>query len=193
MGFFGQTSIISDTCMAIPNGSLFHFGILTSEMHMAWVKYVCGRLESRFRYSKDIVYNNFPWPENPTEKQLKTVEEAAQKVLDVRKKYQETEDNEISSAHQTSSHQQISTSAHPPISTLAHQPIIPSLADLYDPLTMPPDLVKAHHELDKAVDLCYRPQPFINETKRIEFLFDLYDKYTAGLFAREKKKSNGKN
>jgi len=63
-----------------------------------------------------------------------------------------------------------------------------SLADLYDPLTMPPELVKAHQELDKAVDLCYRPQPFINETKRIEFLFELYDKYTAGLFAGEKKK-----
>ena len=62
-----------------------------------------------------------------------------------------------------------------------------SLADLYDPLTMPPDLVKAHQALDKAVDLCYRPQPFPNETKRIEFLFELYDKYTAGLFFQKKK------
>ena len=63
-----------------------------------------------------------------------------------------------------------------------------SLADLYNPLTMPPILVKAHNDLDRAVDLAYRPQPFINETKRIEFLFELYDKYTAGLFAVEKKK-----
>ena len=63
-----------------------------------------------------------------------------------------------------------------------------SLADLYNPNTMPPELVKAHQALDKAVDLCYRPQPFINETKRIEFLFELYDKYTAGLFVKEKKK-----
>lgn len=63
-----------------------------------------------------------------------------------------------------------------------------SLADLYDPLTMPPALVKAHNELDKAVDLAYRPQPFVSETKRIEFLFELYDRYTAGLFAKEKKK-----
>ncbi len=63
-----------------------------------------------------------------------------------------------------------------------------SLADLYDPNTMPPVLVKAHQQLDKAVDLCYRPQAFINETKRIEFLFELYDKYTAGLFVKEKKK-----
>jgi hypothetical protein len=61
-----------------------------------------------------------------------------------------------------------------------------SLADLYDPLTMPPDLVKAHQELDKAVDLCYRPQPFPNDTKRIEDIFKLYDKYTAGLFTKEK-------
>jgi dTDP-4-dehydrorhamnose reductase len=63
-----------------------------------------------------------------------------------------------------------------------------SLADLYDPLTMPPVLVKAHQELDKAVDLCYRPQPFINAAKRIEFLFELYEKYTADLFTKEKPK-----
>ena len=63
-----------------------------------------------------------------------------------------------------------------------------SLADLYDPNTMPPELVKAHQALDKAVDLCYRPQPFINETKRIEFLFELYDKLTSGMFGRKKKK-----
>ena len=67
-----------------------------------------------------------------------------------------------------------------------NSPANASLADLYDPLTMPPDLVKAHQELDKAVDLCYRPQPFPNETKRIEYLFELYDKYTAGLFAKKK-------
>ena len=120
---------------------------------MAWIKHTCGRLESRFRYSKDIVYNNYPWPENPTEKQKQAVEEKAQQVLDVRKQFPQS-----------------------------------SLADLYDPLTMPPALVKAHNELDKAVDQCYRPQPFPNETKRIEFLFELYDKYTSGLFAGEGKK-----
>ncbi len=68
-----------------------------------------------------------------------------------------------------------------------------SLADLYDPNTMPPVLVKAHQQLDKAVDLCYRPQPFPNETKRIEFLFELYDKYTAGLFVKEKKTKSKSN
>ena len=120
---------------------------------MTWVKYVCGRLESRFRYSNTIVYNNFPWPENPSEKQKEAIGKAAQKVLDTRAEFPNS-----------------------------------SLADLYDPLTMPPALVKAHNDLDKAVDLAYRPQPFINETKRIEFLFDLYDKYTAGLFANVKTK-----
>jgi 23S rRNA A1618 N6-methylase RlmF len=158
MGFFDKTSIISDTCMSIPNGTLFHFGIITSEMHMTWVRYTCGRLESRFRYSKDIVYNNYPWPETPTKKQKETVEKAAQKVLDARAQFPNS-----------------------------------SLADLYDPLTMPPALVKAHQELDKSVDLCYRPQPFVNVTKRIEFLFELYDKYTAGLFREEKKGKKKQN
>ena len=124
-----------------------------STMHMAWVKSVCGRLESRLRYSNTIVYNNFPWPENPTEKQIKAIEEAAQKVLDTRLEF--------------------------PNSTLA---------DLYDPLTMPPALVKAHNELDKAVDLAYRPQPFTSETNRMGYLFELYEKYTADLFTKEKTK-----
>ena len=120
---------------------------------MTWVKYVCGRLESRFRYSNSIVYNNYPWPETPSEKQKEIIEKAAQKVLDARAAFPNS-----------------------------------SLAELYNSLTMPPVLVKAHNELDKAVDLSYRSQPFINETKRIEFLFELYDKYTAGLFVAEKKK-----
>ena len=68
-----------------------------------------------------------------------------------------------------------------------------NLADLYDPNTMPPELVKAHQALDKAVDLCYRPQPFINETKRIEFLFELYDKITSGMFGEGKKKTSKKS
>ena len=151
MGFFGKDDIANNSCHIIPNGGLFHFGILMSTMHMAWVKSVCGRLENRYRYSKEIVYNNYPWPENPTEKQIKAIEEAAQKVLDTRLEF--------------------------PNSTLA---------DLYDPLTMPPALVKAHNELDKAVDLAYRPQPFTSETNRMVYLFELYEKYTADLFAKAK-------
>ena len=153
IGFFTADNIVSDTCQSIPNGDLYLFGILTSEMHMAWVKYVCGRLKSDYRYSKDIVYNNFPFPETATDKQKQTVETCAQAVLDTRVKYPDS-----------------------------------SLADLYDPLTMPPDLLKAHQKLDKAVDLCYRPQPFTSELNRIEYLFELYEKLTAPLLPTSKQK-----
>lgn len=152
MGFEKSEVIASNLCLIIPKATIYHFGILTSNIHMSWVNCICGRLKSDYRYSKDIVYNNFPWPENPTDKQKESVEAAAQAVLDARAMFPDA-----------------------------------SLADLYDPNTMPPVLVKAHQALDKAVDLCYRPQPFINETKRIEFLFELYDKYTSGMFAKEKK------
>jgi hypothetical protein len=86
MGFFNHSSIAGDTCLVIPNGDLYHFGVLTSTMHMAWTRYVCGRLEMRYRYSKDIVYNNFPWP-TPTTKQQAAIETAAQAVLDVRARF----------------------------------------------------------------------------------------------------------
>jgi len=157
LGFFGKDDIANNSCHTVPNGNLFHFGILMSAMHMAWVKSVCGRLESRFRYSKDIVYNNYPWPENPTDKQLKAIETASQKVLDARLEFPKS-----------------------------------SLSDLYDPLTMPPTLVKAHNELDKAVDLAYRPQAFTSEANRMVFLFELYEKYTADLFTKEKPKKTKK-
>jgi hypothetical protein len=153
MGFFDKEYIAGDTCMTIFNGQLFHFGVLMSTMHMAWVRTVCGRLKSDYRYSKDIVYNNFPWPETPTDKQIKLIEDKAQKVLDVRAEFPDS-----------------------------------SLADLYNPLTMPPALVKAHNELDKAVDLAYRPQPFTSEANRMVYLFELYENYTADLFTTEKKK-----
>jgi type II restriction/modification system DNA methylase subunit YeeA len=157
MGFFDKNSIVSDTCMSIPNGNLFHFGVLMSTMHMSWVKSVCGRLKSDFRYSKDIVYNNYPWPENPTAKQIAAIEEKAQKVLDARSLFPNS-----------------------------------SLADLYDPLIMPPALVKAHNELDKAVDLAYRPQPFTSEANRMVLLFELHEKCTADLFTKEKTKKKTK-
>jgi hypothetical protein len=151
-GFFTSETIVSDSCTALPNANLFHFGIMTSEMHNIWIKYICGRIKSDYRYSNVLVYNNFPWPQTPTDKQKETVEKAAQAVLDARAGFPDS-----------------------------------SLADLYDPKIMPPVLVKAHQALDKAVDLCYRPQPFTSEAKRIEFLFELYDKYTSGLFVKEKK------
>lgn len=168
IAFVEPYTIASNQIYILPSATQFHFGILTSLMHMAWVKYVCGRLESRFRYSASIVYNNFPWPENPSEKQKKDVEDAAQKVLDVREAFLNPKTDD------------------PNFATSLPRHLATSLADLYDPLTMPPALVKAHQDLDTSVDLCYRPQPFPNETKRIEFLFELYDKYTADLFTKEK-------
>ncbi len=126
--------VVNNTASYMPDASLYSFAVLQSDMHMSWMRFVCGRMKSDYIYSNSIVYNNFPWPEIPTDKQKEAVEKAAQQVLDARLQYPNS-----------------------------------SLADLYDPNTMPPALVKAHQQLDKAVDLCYRPQPFINETKRIEF------------------------
>ena len=153
LGFFNSEYIPSDSCSFVSNANLFHFGILMSSMHMAWVKSVCGRLESRFRYSNELVYNNYPFPENPTEKQIANIEEKAQKVLDVRLSFPNS-----------------------------------SLADLYGNLTMPPALIKAHNELDKAVDLAYRSVAFISEANRMVYLFELYEKYTADLFTTQKPK-----
>jgi hypothetical protein len=151
LGFFSKDHIVNKSCFSIADARLYHFGILTSIMHMAWVKTTCGRLKSDFRYSKDVVYNNFPWPESPSEKQSQQIEDKAKMVLETRAEF-------------------------------AHS----SLAVLYDILAMPPALVKAHNELDKAVDLAYRQQPFTSEAKRMEFLFELYEKYTADLFTKKK-------
>jgi hypothetical protein len=125
-------------------------------MHNAWMRKVCGRLKSDYRYSAGIVYNNFPWPENPTEKQKQAIEAAAQGVLDARTQFPES-----------------------------------SLADLYDPLTMPPVLLKAHQQLDKTVDAAYGKTNFKTEAERVAFLFELYQKYTS-LFAPEKPKRRKK-
>jgi hypothetical protein len=157
IGFMPKTVIGSNLVLFVPNASLFHFGVLSSTMHMAWVRQVCGRLESRYRYSNRLVYNNYPWPEAPTDKQRAAVEAAAQAVLDARKAFPDA-----------------------------------TLADLYDPLTMPPVLGKAHAELDRAVDLCYRPQPFQNDRQRVEHLFALYEKLTAPLIAPAKKRRSKK-
>lgn len=155
IGILEPTTITSGSALIIPNANLFMFGIMTSAMHMAWMKATCGRMKSDFQYSASIVYNNFPFPDNPNDKQVKAIETAAQNVLDTRLQFPNS-----------------------------------SLADLYDPLTMPPVLIKAHNELDKAVDLAYRPQAFTSEANRMVFLFELYEKYTADLFTKEKPKNS---
>lgn len=153
IGYLKSNVIASNLVNIVPDATHYHFGILTSTMHMAWMRQVCGRLESRYRYSAGLVYNNFPWPENPTAKQKQTVEEKAQAVLDARAGFPQS-----------------------------------TLADLYDPLTMPAELVKAHAELDRAVDACYRAQAFTSDRQRVEFLFALYERYTAPLLPAGKKK-----
>jgi len=153
IGFLDPETIPLGPHFFIDNASKYVFGMLTSLMHMSWVRQVCGRLKSDLRYSSTLVYNNYPWPEAPSDKQRQAVEEAAQAVLDAREQFPDS-----------------------------------SLADLYDPNTMPPMLVKAHQQLDKAVDQCYRSQPFTTEAKRIEYLFELYEKYTGGMFVEEKPK-----
>lgn len=146
MAYVSKDIICSNTVQFVRDATPYHFGVLSSLMHMAWVKQVAGRLESRYRYSNTLVYNNFPWPESPSEKQRAAVERAAEAVLETRK--------------------QSSGS---------------TLADLYDPRTMPPDLQRAHKELDRAVDRCYRAEPFISDRQRVEYLFSLYEKLTAPL------------
>lgn len=141
IGYVGPEYLCSNKLRLMPNATLFHFGILTSEMHMAWTRYVCGRLKSDYSYSIDIVYNNFPWPE-PTDRQRAAIEKTAQAVLDARALY--------------------------PTS---------SLADLYDPLTMPPELVNAHNKLNAEVEKAYGKR-FNTDADRVAFLFDKYSELT---------------
>ena len=118
-GFAGAELIVNDAVLVIPDATSYHFGVLNSNVHMAWMRAVAGRLKSDYRYSKDIVYNNFPWP-TPTPAQKERIEKTAQAILDARALYPES-----------------------------------SLADLYDELTMPVELRKAHRANDKAVMEAY--------------------------------------
>lgn len=142
IGFLGSDVIPSNLLLIMPDADLWHFGVISSYMHMVWVKYTCGRLESRYRYSKDIVYNNFPWPQTANSAKIMATKKAAQIVLDERAKQIEN-----------------------------------NLADMYDPLAMPQNLVKAHASLDKTVDKCYQNKPFLNDIDRLKVLLDLHEKY----------------
>jgi hypothetical protein len=143
MGFIEPDSLSGDANLVVSQADIFHFGVLSSAMHNAWMRFTCGRIKSDYRYSAGIVYNNFPWPE-PGDTQRQKIEEAAQAVLDARAQFPQS-----------------------------------SLADLYDPLTMPPTLVKAHHKLDAAVDVCYRKAAFASDAQRVEFLFERYQQLTS--------------
>lgn len=137
-GYLRPEVLASDLVFIIPGATIYHFGILTSQMHMAWMRAVAGRLKSDYRYSKDIVYNNFIWPE-VTDEQKAEIERLAQAVLDARVEFPDA-----------------------------------SLATLYDPLTMPPVLAKAHKSLDRAVDRLYQKSPFATDAERVALLFQKY-------------------
>lgn len=157
-GYFTCDEIVSDSCLFIPNATLFEFGIMMSIMHMVWIKYVSGRIKGDYRYSNELVYNNFPWPEKVNQRHKILVTKKAQSVLAIRNRF-----------------------------------VGSSLADLYDPIAMPPELTKAHHELNKAVDQCYRSLPFLNDNTRIEFLFELYNKYLNPLEVGKQEKKQKQN
>ena len=143
-GFIDKDMILTNAAMCIPDGDIYEFGILESNIHMAWMRTVCGRIKSDYRYSKDIVYNNFPWPE-PTAQQRQKIEQTAQAILDARALYPDS-----------------------------------SLADLYDELTMPPELRKAHRLNDMAVMEAYGfakgSEPYRNEAACVAELMKLYQK-----------------
>ena len=135
--------IAGDKLFQMPNASLYHFGVLTSNVQMAWMRAVCGRLKSDYSYSNTIVYNNFPWP-NPTEEQKTKIEQTAQAILDARALYPDS-----------------------------------SLADLYDELTMPVELRKAHQDNDRAVMAAYSfPVKTMTENQCVAELFKLYQGLT---------------
>ena len=166
MGFVSTHVIASGSVLVMPKATLAHFGVLQSQMHMAWMRLSAGRMKSDYQYSVGIVYNNFPWPKLPeppaaaeatrptpaqaaSQKKRAAIEAAAQAVLDARANFPEA-----------------------------------SLADLYDPLAMPPALRKAHQQLDKAVDAAYAYKGQTDDASRVAFLFGLYERMSSALAAQ---------
>ena len=166
IAFLPPDVIASNKLYLIESKDVYLFGVLTSAMHMAWVRVVAGRLKSDFQYSGTMVYNTFPWPEFASEDQKAKVRAAADEVLRQRVECGGGRLGFLPKANE--------------------QGWRCSLADLYDLIAMPKSLVKAHAALDRAVDKCYRPEPFTSERQRVEFLFALYEKLTAPLAAAAK-------
>ena len=144
IGFLAADVVVSNLVYSVAGATPYHFAMLTSTMHNAWMRAVCGRLKSDYRYSNTIVYNNFPWPLDVADAKRTAIEAAGQAVLDARALYPDS-----------------------------------SLADLYDPLTMPPELQKAHHAVDKAVDAAYGYKGDKADAPRVAFLFTLYERLTS--------------
>ena len=137
-------TVVADLIYVIEDAEIYHFGVMTSNVHMSWMRAVCGRLKSDYRYSNTIVYNNFPWP-SPTPEQKAKIEQTAQGILDARALYPDA-----------------------------------SLADLYDELTMPPELRRAHQLNDKAVMQAYgMPIKETTEESCVAWLMRLYQEKVA--------------
>ena len=159
LGYLPATVVAANDLQLVPEATLFHFGVLSSLMHRAWIDITTGRLKSDIRYSVKVTYNTFPWPDippklapnqplTPAHKAQAAIETAAQTVLDARAQFADS-----------------------------------SLADLYDPLTMPAALLKAHHKLDVAVDkayqLCGGKKSYASDAERVAFLFERYQQLTS--------------
>jgi hypothetical protein len=142
-GYISKDIIVTDRCAFIPDADLALFGVMTSSMHMVWMKAVCGRLKLDYNYSIQLVYNTFPFP-NISQKQKDEITELVFAILDEREKHSQK-----------------------------------TLAQLYDPDKMPEGLKKAHHNLDIAVEQCYRSKPFESDEERLEYLFKMYEEITS--------------
>lgn len=143
IGFLTGDVIASNKLLIVLGAKLYDLGILESNVHMAWVRTVAGRLKSDYQYSSSVVYNTFPWP-TPTDKQKAKIEKTAQAILDARALYPDS-----------------------------------SLADLYDPLTMPKELLKAHQDNDRAVMEAYGLSvKGTTESDAVAHLFKMYEKLT---------------
>jgi hypothetical protein len=198
--------------MLVPTSSLSHFGVMQSTMHMAWVRTVCGRLKSDYRYSAGIVYNNFPWPELPAATyksdgtdirlsgaaRLRGNDEQEERGIDEQGERGNDAQAAPAQGGQGQKHRAaIEAAAQAVLDARAQFPNA-TLADLYDPLTMPPALVKAHAVLDKAVDAAYlaaekaagrKPPKLDTDAERVAFLFQRYQALTSLLPAAKPKRA----
>ena len=158
IGFFDENTICGNANSMVPSASFYDFSILTSKMNMAWVKTVCGRIKSDFRYSNTIVYNNFPWPLDVDEEIVSRCNASATSIIKARLSHPES-----------------------------------NLASLYDSISMPIDLLKAHESNDKAVDKAYGYKGKDDDASRVAFLFKLYEEQTSLLPTTDVKKKRVKN
>jgi hypothetical protein len=185
IAFLDYKTIVSDRIQIIPNATLYHFGVVTSSMHNAWMRTTSGRMKSDYNYSVSIVYNNFPWPEIPLNPPLQKGGTTAQRAVAVS---EETTEQQPPLLKGVAKGGGILAAAQAVLDVRAQFPQA-SLADLYDPRTMPPDLVKAHTKLDKAVDAAYGYKGANNDGERVAFLFALYQQMTSLLGVEKVKKT----